>query len=818
MKDMLLLEGTPKEGKSQVEPKMVIHALKDPSWIEAMQEEILHFKLQIVYTLVDLSNTKRAIGCKWVFRNKKDERGIVIRNKARLVAQRYTQEEGINYDEVFDPVARIKAIRLFLAYASFKDFMVYQMDVKSAFLYGKIEEEVYVCQPSGFENPNFPDRVYKVEKALYGLHQAPRAWYETLSTYLLDNGFQRGKIDKTLFIKRHKGNILLVQVYVDDIIFGLTKMELCIAFEKLTHEKFQMSSMRELTFFLGLQVKQKEDGIFISQDKYVAKILNKFRFTEVKILSTPMETQKPLLKDEDGEKVDVHMYRYLKGQPTLVAYTDSDYVRARLDRKSTTEDLHAQVDGKEIVITESSVGRDLQLADEEGIDCLPNSTIFEQLALIGVVNGVVQPIAPTTAEHRLAKKNELKARGIYCTNESVSVAPSVSAASTKAPASILPNVDNLSDAVIYSLFASQFNSPQLDNDDLKQIDADDLEVMDLKWQMVVLTMRARRSPKDTRNKDTQRRNVPVETSTSNTLVTQLFDCDELNSYASDVSVPTSPVHDRTSVKPVKHPKQAKNLRKEIPKSRGHKHSWNRKACFVCKSVNHLIKDCDYYKKKMVQKPVWNHVIRDNHQNSARITHPHSKKHVVPTAVLTMSRLVPLNATRPVTTVVPQTNVKHQRLAKHVVNKPHSLIRNPINHKPTPKNSNFYHKVTTVKTNKVNDVLGTKGNWIQVSHGLGAQKTLSLLCDVQGNPHQALKDKEINEGYVAFGGNLKGGKITGKDTECVVLSYDFKLPDENYVLLRVLRENNMYNVDLKNIVPSGYLTCLFTKATLDESNL
>ncbi|GJY40343.1 putative ribonuclease H-like domain-containing protein [Tanacetum coccineum] len=222
---------------SQEEPKKVIHALKDPSWIKAMQEELLQFKLQEVWTLVDLPNGKRAIGSKWVFKNKNDERGIMIRNKARLVAQGYTQEERIDYDEVFAHVARIEAIRLFLAYALFKDFMVYQMDVKSSFLYGKIKEEVYVYQPPGFEDPDFPDRVYKVEKALHGLHQAPRAWYETLSTYLLDNEFQRGKIDKTLFIKRHKGDILLVQVYVDDIIFGSTKKELCIAFEKM-HEKF----------------------------------------------------------------------------------------------------------------------------------------------------------------------------------------------------------------------------------------------------------------------------------------------------------------------------------------------------------------------------------------------------------------------------------------------------------------------------------------------------------------------------------------------------------------------------------------------------
>ncbi|GJW69761.1 putative ribonuclease H-like domain-containing protein [Tanacetum coccineum] len=268
-----------------------------------MREELLQFKLQEVWTLVDLLNGKRAIGTKWVFRNKKDERGIVIRNKARLVAQGYTQEEGINYDEVFAPVARIEAIRLFLAYASFKDFVVYQMDVKNAFLYGKIEEEVYVYQPPGFEDPDFLDRVYKVEKVLYGLHQALRAWYETLSTYLLDNEFQRW-IHQT------------------------------------------MISMGELTFFLGLQVQQKKDGV-ISQDKYVGEIRKKFRLIEVKTASTPMETQNPLLKDEAGEEVDVHMYRYLKGQPKLgiwypkdspfdlVAYTDSDYAGASLDMKST---------------------------------------------------------------------------------------------------------------------------------------------------------------------------------------------------------------------------------------------------------------------------------------------------------------------------------------------------------------------------------------------------------------------------------------------------------------------------------------------------
>nr|GEV25010.1 putative ribonuclease H-like domain-containing protein [Tanacetum cinerariifolium] len=299
---------------SQEEPKKLLQALKDLSWIEAMQEELLQFKLQKVLVLVDLPKGKRAIGSKWVFRNKKDERGIVIRNKARLVAQGHTQEEGIDYDDVFALVARIEVIWLVLAYASFMGFMVYQMDVKSAFLYETIEEEVYICQPLKFEDPDYPDKVYKVVKALYGLHQAPRAWYETLVKYLLENSFQRGKIDQTLFIKKQKGYILLVQVYVDDIIFGSINKELCKAFEKLMKDKFQMSSMGELTFFLGLQVKQKDDGIFISQDKYVAEILRR-------LASQMLNQLAPLLKQRS-------LYSRILMTVVATSSTEAKYVAA----------------------------------------------------------------------------------------------------------------------------------------------------------------------------------------------------------------------------------------------------------------------------------------------------------------------------------------------------------------------------------------------------------------------------------------------------------------------------------------------------------
>ncbi|GJZ21713.1 putative ribonuclease H-like domain-containing protein [Tanacetum coccineum] len=303
------------------EPKKISEALKDDSWVEAMQEELLQFRLQQVWILVDLPHGAKVIGTKWVYRNKRDERGVVVRNKARLVAQGHRQEE---------------------------------------------DEEVYVSQPPGFVDPDHPKKVYKVVKALYGLHQAPRAWYATLSTFLEKHGYKRGIIDKTLFTKKDKKDIILVQL-------------------------FQMSSMGELIFFLGLQVKQKTDGIFISQDKYVADMLKKFDLTSVKTTITPMETKMALTKDEEADEVDVHLYRsmigslmyltasrpdimfavcacsrfqvtpktshlnavkrifkYLKGKPNLglwypressfdlEAYSDSDYAGANLDRKSTT--------------------------------------------------------------------------------------------------------------------------------------------------------------------------------------------------------------------------------------------------------------------------------------------------------------------------------------------------------------------------------------------------------------------------------------------------------------------------------------------------
>ena len=256
-----------------MEPKKIEEALTDPDWVVVMQEELNHFEHQNIWKLVPRPKHKKVIDIWWVFRKKLDEEGIVIRNKSRLVAKGYSQAEGIDYDETFAPVARIEAIKMFLEFAAYSNFKVYQMDVKSAFLNGELDEEVYVERPPGFENSVLLDFVYFLFKAIYGLKQAPRKWYDTISGFLIENGFIRGVIEKTLFIKIHKNDILLVQVYVDDIIFGSTNDNLCKRFSMLMQSKIEMSLMGELKFFLVLQINQRLDGIFICQSKYIKELL-----------------------------------------------------------------------------------------------------------------------------------------------------------------------------------------------------------------------------------------------------------------------------------------------------------------------------------------------------------------------------------------------------------------------------------------------------------------------------------------------------------------------------------------------------------------
>ncbi|KAJ9558774.1 hypothetical protein OSB04_013388 [Centaurea solstitialis] len=357
---------------SEFEPSEIHQALLDPDWVTAMQDELAEFEKNKVWRLVKRPWGKSIIGLKWIFRNKKDENNLVIRNKAPLVAKGFRQQEGIDYDETFAPVARIEAIRIFLAYAAHKNMTVYQMDVKCAFLNGVLHGEVYVEQPEGFVDPRFPDHVYVLDKALYA-------------------GYKKGTIDPTLFLRKSGDDLIIVQIYVDDIIFASTKPELCKEFEHTMKSKFQMSMMGELTFFLGLQVRQYPEGIFINQSKYVHNLLKRFDVVGSNSAATPMSRSFQMDADLSSKPVDQKKYRamigsllyltasrpdivfstgvyaryqcdqrnshlkavkrilrYLKGTPDfglwypkgssfeLIGYTDSDHAGCKLDRKSTS--------------------------------------------------------------------------------------------------------------------------------------------------------------------------------------------------------------------------------------------------------------------------------------------------------------------------------------------------------------------------------------------------------------------------------------------------------------------------------------------------
>nr|GEY62124.1 retrovirus-related Pol polyprotein from transposon TNT 1-94 [Tanacetum cinerariifolium] len=321
---------------SILEPKTIKEALTDPTWIKSMQEELHQFIRLDVWELVPSPDGIKPLTLKWLLKNKHDEENTVIRNKTRHVVRGYRHEEGINFEESFASVARMEAIRIFLVYVTHKGFTVYQMDVKTTFLHGSLKEDVYVCQPEGFIDADYPSHVYKLKKALYGLKQAPRAWYDELSTFLLQNGFSKGTIDPTLFTRRFDDDILVVQVYVDDIIFCSFDPRYATLFSNLMKSCFEMSMMGEMTFFLGLQVNQSSSGIFINQSKCVHEILKKYCLNTSDIIGTPMDIKDKLDLDQIGTPVDATKYRSMIGALMYLTFSDADYAGCKDTFKSTS--------------------------------------------------------------------------------------------------------------------------------------------------------------------------------------------------------------------------------------------------------------------------------------------------------------------------------------------------------------------------------------------------------------------------------------------------------------------------------------------------
>ncbi|GJX99610.1 retrovirus-related pol polyprotein from transposon TNT 1-94 [Tanacetum coccineum] len=260
-----------------------------------------------VWELVPRPDKVMVITLKWIYKVKLDELGGILKNKARLVACGYRQEEGIDFEESFAPVARLEAIRIFLAFSAHKNMVIYQMDVKTAFLNANLREEVYGSQSDGFVDPDNPNHVYKLKKALYGLKQAPRVWYDMLSSFLISQDFSKGSVDPTLFIRKEGKELLLVQVYVDDIIFAASTPEL---YDLFMCSKFKMSMMGKISFFLGLQIFQNPRGIFINQSKYALESLKKYSFDSCG--SGPLPWYQARLTEKHLHAVK-RIFRYLRG-------------------------------------------------------------------------------------------------------------------------------------------------------------------------------------------------------------------------------------------------------------------------------------------------------------------------------------------------------------------------------------------------------------------------------------------------------------------------------------------------------------------------
>ncbi|GJT80346.1 retrovirus-related pol polyprotein from transposon TNT 1-94 [Tanacetum coccineum] len=306
-----------------VEQKNFKEAVQYPCWIDAMQEEIHEFERLAVWELVPAPSHSLVIGLKWVYKIKLDEYGEVLKNKARLVAKGYRQEAGIDFEESFVP-----------------------MDVKTTFLNGELNEVVYVSQPEGFVDPDQPTHVYRLKKALYGLKQAPRAWYDKLSRFLMSTGFSKGVVDPTLFTRKTGKHILLVQIYVDDIIFASTNPKSCETFAKEMSSTFKMSMMGQMSFFLGLQVSQNPRGIFINQSKYALEILKKYGLDSSTSVDTPMVEKMKLDEDRQGKLVDPTCFRGMVGSLMYLSASRPDIVFvvcmcARYQAKPTEKHLHA---------------------------------------------------------------------------------------------------------------------------------------------------------------------------------------------------------------------------------------------------------------------------------------------------------------------------------------------------------------------------------------------------------------------------------------------------------------------------------------------
>nr|GEV42950.1 ribonuclease H-like domain-containing protein [Tanacetum cinerariifolium] len=748
--------------------------------------------------LVSQPRNMTIIETKWVFRNKLEENGVISRNMARLVAQGYNQQEGIDNDETYTSVARLESIRILLAYAYALDFKLFQMDVKSAFLNGFINEEMRIEQYFLMTDYSLWERLARKNElkargtllmALPDKHQLKFNIHKDAKTLMeaIEKRFGRNKETK----KRNKTD--LEEQSLDDLFNSLKIYE-----AEVKSSSSASTSTQNITFVSSQNndntnkpVSAVTSASAASAKVPIYALPNVDNLSNVVIYSFfASQSNGPQLDNDDLKQIDADdleemdlkcvmvwaamtgAFRQKKNQPTMPSWHSPPQVLSVLTTRKSQFDVISYKTSLESVEARILVYHQNETVFEEDIKLLKPDVQLRDNALVVFTSSMFD------CNEMFSSK----------TDESLPASPIYDRYQSGEGYHVVPPP-----------YTGTFMPPK---PNLVFYDAPNVN----KTVHTAFNVELSPTKPDKGLSHTHRPSAPI-------IKDWVSDSEddyeaELPSNAPSFVQPTKQVKTpRHSVKPVENSIPAANHKIAIQKPKPYGNIRNRKACFPY----------------------------------TRMTLPNPQRHVVPTSLLTKSKLVPLTVARPITTAVPQPYVTRPRPAKTVVTKPYLPPRRTINHRPSPPVSNFPLKVIAAKAPKVNGVKGVQGNWVW--------KPKCLILDHvfchRSNLHHVLKDKgvidsgcsrnmtgnmsylsdfeEINGRYVTFGGNPKGGKITGKgkirtDTECIVMSPEFKLPDENQVLLRVPRENNMHNVDLKNIVPSRDLTCLFAKETLDESNL
>ncbi|GKA55252.1 retrovirus-related pol polyprotein from transposon TNT 1-94 [Tanacetum coccineum] len=838
---------------------------------------------------------------------------------------------------------KLEAIRIFIANAATKNMIIYQMDVKTAFLNGDLQEEVFVSQPEGFEDPDNPTHVYRLKKALYGLKQAPRAWYDTLSKFLMANNFFKGVVDPTLFTRKSGKHILLVQIYVDDIIFASTDHNACNIFSKEMSSKFQMSMMGQMSFFLGLQVSQSPGGIFINQAKYALETLKKYGMDLSDPVDTPMVDRLKLDEDLLGIPVDQTRFRGMVGSLMYLTASRPDLVFAvcmcaRYQAKPTKKHLEAIKRVFRYLKGTINMGlwypKDNAMsltayADADHAGCQDSRRKVEYIAMSGCCAQIIW-MRSQLKDYKI----EFNKIPLYYDNKSAIALcyNNVQHSRSKPPA----NKKCVIDAEVFRKILDI--CPRKEGKDYTEVQNDEdtltflidlgysgplhkytnmfVDHMHQPWRTLTACINKCLSGKKASNDKLRksridilwgmfyRENVDYPLSSNSkvglgvvhksTLGPQEPEpnvSDDRSSEYSSCQSNDSAGSIRTSSE---HSVDPESVISSVPpevyvstpitsNEKGEGYSFTKKKCFVCGSLSHLIKDCDYYKKKMARetevkkqrvvntgngmaKLVWTNANRVNHANK-----------LVPRSVQLNAGRPNINSVRPnintgrtninpvrprvntgssnVNTVRTRQSVPHQEPQQFVSERPqvnqfnqrghfsksYSSVRRPFA-KTTAQMSHFH----AVKGNWGSAVKTSAGyNWrnFNPNSNCDSGPTFIRIVNAKGpqgrpKPEKAWGNKDQLEIFKEINGDLlplevaKGHfnlfsisqicdrqhKVLFTKTECLVVSSDFKIPDENQILLKVLRHHNMYNFDMKTPTPAKGFACLIAKATSDESKL